>query len=267
MDSAPVVQPRESVEDPLSYLTCSQVLEYKRGEMIYNPGEPLCGLHLIISGRVKVCRLTGNGRQVVLDIYGRDQFFGESAILGVMNVREMAVALETTKVMKWTMREVEEIIAKRPRLSLALVQLLVQRLAELAERIETFSGYNLDAQLACALLHLSARFGEPAVGGWVRMFPLTHELLAQYIGTSREIVTNYMNEFRRQGILIHSRKAIELDRKALQQWLKDRPRTLRAAEFQDSDEEWSVETSDIPLPLPGYLHPSRPLAELSRVVE
>ena len=52
------------------------------------------------------------------------------------------------------------------------------------------------------------------------MAALTHELLAQYVGTSREIVTHYMNQFRRQGYLGYSRKGISLYRDAFKEWLR-----------------------------------------------
>jgi CRP-like cAMP-binding protein len=56
--------------------------------------------------------------------------------------------------------------------------------------------------------------------GSVRMAPFTHELLSQYVGTSREIVTHYMNQFRRQGYLKYSRKEIILYREAFRDWLR-----------------------------------------------
>jgi len=52
------------------------------------------------------------------------------------------------------------------------------------------------------------------------MMPLTHELLSQYVGTSREIVTHYMNQFRRQGYLRYSRNAIFVHRDALTDWFR-----------------------------------------------
>jgi CRP-like cAMP-binding protein len=55
----------------------------------------------------------------------------------------------------------------------------------------------------------------------MHMAPLTHELLSQYVGTSREIVTHYMNQFRKQGYLRYSRKGIVLYRDALQDWLTE----------------------------------------------
>jgi len=49
----------------------------------------------------------------------------------------------------------------------------------------------------------------------VFLAPLTHELLAQYVGTSREIVTHYMSQFRRDKLLSYSRSGIAIDRSAL----------------------------------------------------
>ena len=51
------------------------------------------------------------------------------------------------------------------------------------------------------------------------MMPFTHELLGQYIGTSREIVTQYMNQFRHQGYLSYSRKGILIHPKKIEDWL------------------------------------------------
>ena len=53
------------------------------------------------------------------------------------------------------------------------------------------------------------------------MAAFTHELLSQYVGTSREIVTHYMNQFRRLGFLQYSRRGIVLYRAPFEQWLRE----------------------------------------------
>ena len=62
--------------------------------------------------------------------------------------------------------------------------------------------------------------GDPEEDGSVRMFPLTHALLSEDIGTTREIVSKYMNQFRKQGYLQYSRKGIVLHRDAFHNWLR-----------------------------------------------
>jgi len=218
--SPAVVAPQRALEDPLAHLPCSTILEYKKGQVIYNQDQPSTSIHLVIDGKVKVCRLADDGRQVVVDIYQPDEFFGESAFLGLAQRTEIAVALENTKVMTWTTNEIEEITMKRPKLAIALLQLLVQRSMDFGYRIESFSVDNIARRLARTLIRFSERLGNKNDDGSIQMIPFTHELLSQYVGTSREIVTHYMNQFRRQGYLRYSRKGIMLYRDALREWLK-----------------------------------------------
>jgi len=221
LGSSPAVAiPQRALEDPLAHLPCSTILEYKKGQIIYNQDQPSTSIHLVIDGKVKVCRLADDGRQVVVDIYQPDEFFGESAFLGLAQRTEIAVALENTKVMTWTTNEIEEITMKRPKLAIALLQLLVQRSMDFGYRIESFSVDNIARRLARTLIRFSERLGSKNEDGSVQMIPFTHELLSQYVGTSREIVTHYMNQFRRQGYLRYSRKGIMLYRDALREWLK-----------------------------------------------
>lgn len=221
MASSPaVVAPQRALEDPLAHLPCSTILEYRKGQVIYNQDQPSTSIYLVIDGKVKVCRLADDGRQVVVDIYQPDEFFGESAFLGLAQRTEIAVALENTKVMTWTTNEIEEITMKRPKLAIALLQLLVQRSMDFGYRIESFSVDNIARRLARTLIRFSERLGSKNDDGSVQMIPFTHELLSQYVGTSREIVTHYMNQFRRQGYLRYSRKGIMLYRDALREWLK-----------------------------------------------
>lgn len=222
MATGPTVIPatQKRLEDPLAHLPCSSILEYRRGQAIYSQDQPSTSIYLVIEGKVKVCRMADDGRQVVVDIYQTDEFFGESAFLQAPARDEQAVALENTKVMTWTASEIEDIVMRRPHLALALLQILVQRSTEFGRRIESFSADNIARRLARSLIRFSERLGRNTEDGSVQMMPFTHELLSQYVGTSREIVTHYMNQFRRQGYLRYSRKGIVLYRDAMKAWLR-----------------------------------------------
>lgn len=208
------------LEDPLAHLPCSSIVEYRKGQVIYDENQPSTAIYLVIDGKVKIVRPAEDGHQVVVDIYQSDEFFGESAFLNLPRRSEQATALENTKLMMWSAGEIEDIIVKRPRLALALLQILVQRTIDFTHRIESFSVDNISRRLARSLIRFSERLGAVEEDGAVRMVPFTHELLAQYVGTSREIVTHYMNQFRRQGYLRYSRKGIILYRDAFKDWLR-----------------------------------------------
>lgn len=211
---------QKPLEDPLAHLPCSSILEFKRGQMIYSQDQPSTSIFLVIDGKVKVSRLADDGHQVVVDIYQPDEFFGESAFLSLAHRSEQATALEGVKLMTWTASEIEDLISKRPRLAIALLQILVQRTIDFTHRIESFSVDNIARRLARSLIRFSERLGVADDDGAIRMVPFTHELLSQYVGTSREIVTHYMNQFRRQGYLRYSRKGIILYRDAFREWLR-----------------------------------------------
>lgn len=211
-----------SLEDALAYLPCSAILEFTKGLQIYGPGDISASLYLVIAGRVKLSRISDAGVGVVVDIYQQDDFFGESALLKMPRDAEQAVALESTKLMTWSAAEIEALIEKEPRLAVALMQVVVKRSVDFKGRLESFSIEGTVQRLARALIHFAERSGAVAENGSLTIAPLTHELLAQYVGTSREIVSHHMSEFRSQGHVRYSRKGITIHRESMKAWLKGR---------------------------------------------
>ena len=210
----------EELEDPLAYLPCSRVLQYYNGQLVYGVGHPPSQLNLIIEGKVKVSRVSESGRQLVVDIYRKDEFFGECVFLGGRAPAEQALALEDIKLMTWPMKTVEEIMARQAKLGIALLQLLAQRSLDLNARLESVSVDNIARRLAGNLIRFADRLGQVGTDGSIQMMPFTHELLSQVVGTSREIITHYMNRFRRQGYVRYSRREIVVYRDALREWLR-----------------------------------------------
>ena len=210
--------PLMHLEDPLAYLPCSRILEYFKGQIVYTQ-QPASSLYLIIEGKVKVSRISNDGQRTVLDVYRKDEFFGETVFLGKQLMPEEAVAMEHTKLMSWSLAAVLDIMAREPKLGVGLLQLFAQRSVDLGDRVESFSIDNIARRLARSLIRFSGRLGEEREDGTVQMMPFTHEQLAQVVGTSREIVTHYMSQFRRQGYVRYSRKGISVYRHALQHWL------------------------------------------------
>jgi len=216
-------KPYAAPEDPSRYLPWSPIAEYRKRQVIYNQNEPSTNIYLILHGKVKLFRLVKDGRQLLVNMYQTDEFFGESA-LSLSQRPEGAVALENTKLMSWSISVVEELARRQPRLGIAFAQMLARRTAEFKQRIESFSANNVAPRLVRCLIRLSERLGDPQEDGSVRMLPFTHELLSEDIGTSREIVTHYMNQFRKQGYLQYSRRGIVLHPDAFDAWLRDASR-------------------------------------------
>jgi CRP-like cAMP-binding protein len=210
---------QNSYEDPLIYLPCSEILKYGKGAVIYGPEKPSENIYLVIDGKIKLCRQTSCGRPVVVDIYQTEEFFGESAFVGAAEQCQEATALEPTTLMTWSADELEELIMKHPRLGIALIQMIVHRSIGLKYRLESFAREKIPQRLGRALITLSERFGAPEADGSMNC-RFSHELLAQYVGTAREVVTAHMGQFRKQGYIRYSCKSIYLKRDAMEQWLR-----------------------------------------------
>jgi CRP/FNR family cyclic AMP-dependent transcriptional regulator len=209
---------RAPFEDVLAYLPISATMEYLKGQIVYGPDQPSTNIYLLAAGKVKLSQIAQDGTEVLLEIIRPEELFGESAFVSGHRRTEQATALESAQLMMWPISAVEDLVTKRPRLAVSLLQISAQRTVDFAHRIESFSIDNIARRLARSLIRFSERLGTPKGDGSVRMMPFTHELLSRYIGTSREIVTFYMNQFRKQGYLRYSRQEIVLYPDALAAW-------------------------------------------------
>jgi CRP-like cAMP-binding protein len=199
----------------------------KRGQVIYDQARPSIGIYLVIHGRIKACVSLDDGTQAALGIYGRDDFFGETGLLGLDSYPERAVALDDASVMAWTRADIEEQIERNPRLGVALMQTAVTRCLDLETRLEALANEKTPARVARAVVELAERLGTRRDDGTVQVPPLTHQLLAEYVGTSREIVTFQMNQLRQAGYVQYSRRHLDVYLDALKDYL--RPSGVRKA--------------------------------------
>jgi CRP-like cAMP-binding protein len=207
-------------EDPLTYLPRKPLLAVMRGRVIYDRLQPSANLYLVVSGHVTVATTAEDGHRTIVRIVGAEGLFGESALLGEQTYAEQAVAIETTSLMKWTTAEIEQQIEREPKLGIALAQTLVERSLELQDRIESMALHKTPERVAIALLQLAASLGEPLPDGMVRVPSPTHHVIAEYVGTSREIVTCQMNRLRKLGTVRYSRRFIDVNVRALEESLR-----------------------------------------------
>jgi CRP/FNR family transcriptional regulator len=218
------------IEDVLAHLPISGTTAYSKGDVIYGRDDSSRCLYLLVTGKVGISQIADDGSEVLLEIVRPDELFGESAFLGDSRRTEEAKVIEKASLMTWAISDMEDLVMKRPRLAVALLQILAQRNAELTRRIESFSVDTIQRRLARSLIRFSERLGTPEADGSIRMMPFTHVLLSRYVGTSREIITQYMNRFRKQGYLSYSRQGMLLHRDALRAVLdgSDSPRAEAA---------------------------------------
>jgi CRP/FNR family transcriptional regulator len=214
--------PSREMEDALMYLPRRGVTGYTKGQIIFEEHNPSKGLHLVVQGRVKVFIPLDNGAQTVVDVFTTDDFFGENALLGDPQLPERAMALDPVSLMSWTSQEIEEQVERQPRLGVALLQMLVKRVLDYEERLQSFAVDKTPERVVRALLRFAGRLGTRSEDGSITIPPLTHQILSEFVGTSREIVTFHMNHLRQKGYLRYSRKGIQVYVEALREHLQQR---------------------------------------------
>ena len=205
-------------EDPLTLLPRRRPQVFDKDQVIYSPEDPADSLYLVVDGAIKISRISAGGKEVVLDVESRESFFGITSLLGDGARDELAVPLERSSVMEWRIDELRELMGRTPELGPALMRMTARKAYEAETRIESFAVDHIRSRLVKALLRLGARFGEPN-GDRMHLMPLTHELLAKHVGTSREIVTQHMSQLRKSGLVDYSRAGLEFEPRKLRREL------------------------------------------------
>jgi CRP-like cAMP-binding protein len=223
-----------SRHDALNYLPSTRIVEFPKRCAIYEPTRSASRLYLVLSGRVKIFCTAASGAQTLLRIASAEEFFGEAALVPAdHSVRQSAVAIESTQVMCWSPEEVQERIEKEPKLALALSEYFGRHNTLLRDRITTIANYKTGPRVMLALLQLTKSNGAETPHGATRITGLTHQAIADYVGTSREIVTSEMNRLRRLGYVSYSRLYTDIYASALSEWMRQQGTQVMTANTAD----------------------------------
>jgi CRP-like cAMP-binding protein len=189
-----------SQRDARRISSCCTEKWFSRGVRIFREGDSADSLYVLKKGLVKLTSLSDKGRETILHILQPDEIFGE-LLLSEEKRPFTAVAIEDALVMIISRESFLELLSAVPTLALNFMRLLSKRLA-MVERELTESSHTWSYQrLARVLLQLGEKYGEEVAAGTLIKVRLTHEDLANLIGTSRETVTTQLNRFSRLGLL------------------------------------------------------------------
>ncbi len=199
--------PREMEE--LNRITTMSTV--RKGRVFYRPEEPGEVLFILKEGRVQLYRISPEGKKLIITTLGPHTLFGEMALLGTRMHNTFAEAVEDCLICVMSRADLERLILSKPKVALRILEITGRRLREAEERLESMAFKGIPARLASLLLRLSDEQGGDEVRG------LTHQDLAEMVGTYRETATQVLNELKSQGLIEIRRKRIQiLDREGLQ---------------------------------------------------
>ena len=182
-----------------------------RGQQIASPDDPPDRIHILKSGRVRVYRLTPDGKQLTLDIYEKGTILGDMALLGQQRLPDaFAEAVDEAVVCTITPDELRRLVQRFPVIGVNVITHLSRRLADAERDLESMAYAGAGQRLARRLVDLAARFGVATGEGTRIEARLTQQELAELIGTTRETLAHTISDFRRRGLLEHERHSVTI---------------------------------------------------------
>jgi len=183
-----------------------------RGEVLFQEGDPGDRLYVIIDGKVKLGRASGDGRENLLAVLGPGEMFGELSLFDPGPRNATATAVADTTLIGLGNEDLTTWLAGRPDVARQLLRALARRLRRTNEALADLVFSDVPGRVAKALLDLSERFGRPTEDGLRVAHDLTQEELAQLVGASRETVNKALADFASRGWLrLEARAVVLLD--------------------------------------------------------
>lgn len=195
--------------------------KFKRGSLIFMEGEQGEASYYIKSGKVKIYKTSREGKELILNIYGKNDFFAEVTILNDVPYPATAEVLEDTIVGVIMNKELEKLLKDNSDMGLNLIKILSKRLYSAQVKLKQVALNDTYSRTAEAILRLSQSHGINKNNGDIEVkLELSRQELANMIGTARETVSRILSQFKKEeAILISGKKIIVKDIEKLKSWL------------------------------------------------
>ena len=182
--------------------------KFSRGTALAHAGQVGDRVIVVLSGHVKLIRVTEDGRDVLLAIRGPGDLVGEQSAIDGQPRSASIVALDAVAALAMAPADFLSFLTATPNASLYVMRLLVARLRDADRKRVEYATQDVVGRLAGRLVELVERFGADD-GGSVRIdLPLTQEDLAGWVGASREATSRALQQMRGLGWVTTERRAI-----------------------------------------------------------
>lgn len=193
-----------------------EMKEIRRRQVIYLPGDPGGAVYFVNGGRVKVSKVTRDGKELTLAYRGPGEVFGETCLIDGGPREEMAEAMENALVTEIDRTEFERLLQSQALLGYRLAKILASRRRDVENKIENLVFKDVNSKLAELLLRLGTEYGVDDSRGTLVALKITHQEMANLIGSTRETVSLTLAQFKRKGLIsTEGRKVIISDREGL----------------------------------------------------
>ncbi len=201
--------PREELEHLSTLL---RPRRYARGEVIFHQGDVGTALHIVRKGQVAIRLSSEDGKEAILSLLDRGDFFGELALLDGAPRSTDAVAREETDVLCLQREDFQRFLATRPQVGLGLLTTLSRLVRRVTRLVHDATFLDARTRLVSVLLDLARHQGRPGEAGVVIAQKLTQTELANLCGLTRESTNKWLRFYVREGLLSYEGGQITLVR-------------------------------------------------------
>jgi len=185
----------------------------RKGERLFTEGDEGTGFYMVVTGRVKIFKVSVEGKEQILHLFGPGESFGEVSVFTGQGFPADAVTAVQTVLLFFPRLAFSALIQKDPTLALNMLAQLSGRLRHFAGLIEDLSLKEVPGRLAKYLLYLSGKNGEGEVA-----LDVSKGQLASLLGTIPETLSRILARMNRQGLIrLRGAQILILDRRAIEQ--------------------------------------------------
>ncbi|VBB42775.1 cAMP-binding protein [uncultured Desulfatiglans sp.] len=187
---------------------------FEKGGVIFSEGDPGLGFYVLVEGRVKIYKISWDGKEQILHIFGPGEPFGEVPVFAGQRFPAHAEAIEKSTLLFFPREAFINCIRRNPDLALDMLAVLARRLRVFTVLIEDLSLKEVPGRLAAYLLYLSRR----SQGSLDLELDISKSQLAALLGTIPETLSRILGRMSKRGLILSNGPRIEiLDLAALQQ--------------------------------------------------
>ena len=181
---------------------------FSKNTVLLSKGDESDSLYIIVSGKVKVTVHDEQGKEVVLAVFGRGEYFGEMAAIDGRPRSATIVSKEATEVLVIRRDDFGKMLSSNPDMMFDLLKVLLERFRQADEKIESLAFMTVYNRVATLLMQLAKPKGQK----WVVQQTLKHQEIAEMVGASRETVTRVLNELLDAGYISIETKYITINK-------------------------------------------------------
>ena len=189
---------------------------YKKKETIFSEGEPPEWFYLVLTGKVKITKLSHEGKEIILEVISPTDIFGGVAVIKGFPYPANAVAMEDSEVLKISRKNLMRLVDRFPNLMYCMALQMGDRMKSSHDSLKNIALERVEARIAALLLKLAGKVGIETKSGITIDMRLTKQDVADMVGTTVETSIRTFTKFKKAGLLADKDgKIIILDKDGL----------------------------------------------------